>query len=98
MLLRERKVASYKELAMRGRVTRARISQIMNLLQLAPDIQEEILHLANRPRGRDRIHLAQLQPIASELDWRKQRPLWRQISDSRESAIVAVTLSATLRS
>src|SRR5262245_55461325 len=39
-LLREGHVASYAELARLGHVTPARISQIMNLLYLAPDVQE----------------------------------------------------------
>lgn len=38
-------VADQAELARRGHVTRARLTQIMNLLGLAPEIQEEILFL-----------------------------------------------------
>jgi hypothetical protein len=34
------KVADYAELAQLAHVTRARMTQIMNLLHLAPDIQE----------------------------------------------------------
>lgn len=76
-LLRSGEITSYSELAVLGHVTRARISQVMNLLQLAPDIQEEILYLPRTLRGRDPMHLAQLQLIAYELKWRRQRPLWR---------------------
>lgn len=78
-LLRDGVVASYTELAALGHVTRPRISQIMNLLQLAPDIQEEILFLPRTEHGRDPMQLRQLQPIAAVLDWRKQRHLWRQL-------------------
>jgi hypothetical protein len=78
-LLRDRVVASYTELAALGHVTRPRISQIMNLLQLAPDIQEDILFLPRTVRGRDHLHLRQLQPIAAVLDWREQRQLWREL-------------------
>lgn len=56
-------IVSYTEMAALGHVTRPRVSQIMNLLQLAPDIQEAILHLPRTIRGRDPIHLRQLQPI-----------------------------------
>ncbi len=42
-LIREGHVADYAELARLAQVSRARITQIMNLLHLAPDIQEEIL-------------------------------------------------------
>jgi hypothetical protein len=69
-------VASYSEVAAVGHVTRARVSQIMNLVNLAPDIQEALLHLPRTESGRDVIHLRQLQPIASVLEWRTQRLLW----------------------
>lgn len=38
-----REVKDYADLARLGYVTRARLTQIMNLLLLAPDIQEQIL-------------------------------------------------------
>ncbi|WP_417849377.1 hypothetical protein [Thalassoglobus sp.] len=76
-LVRNGTVANFAELARLGHVSRARISQIMNLLMLAPDIQEEILHLSRATSGRDSIHLRQLQPIAWVPDWRKQRKLWK---------------------
>src|SRR6185295_3410288 len=44
-LLRQGKFRDYAELARLGRVTRARMTQIMKLLDLAPDIQEQILFL-----------------------------------------------------
>jgi transposase-like protein len=78
-LLRGGEIASYTELARLGRVSCARISQILNLLQLAPDIQEQLLFLTRKGRGRDPIHLARLQPIAATLDWVKQRRLWREL-------------------
>lgn len=78
-LVRQGVVGGYAELAVLGHVTRARISQIMNLLQLAPDIQEEILFLPKITKGRDRLQLRQLQAIASKLDWRKQRKLWSEL-------------------
>ena len=72
-------VASYSELAELGHVTRARISQVMNLLNLAPEIQEALLFLPRTERGRDPIHLRQLQLIASTVEWRKQRRLWADL-------------------
>jgi hypothetical protein len=78
-LLREGHVASYAELARLGHVTHARISQIMNLLYLAPDVQEAILFLPRTERGRDPIILRDLQPIAATLDWRDQRERWRRV-------------------
>lgn len=72
-------VTDYSELARLGHVTRARVTQIMNLLMLAPDIQEEILFLSRVTGGRDPIHLRQLQPIALVPDWRKQRTMWKSL-------------------
>jgi hypothetical protein len=78
-LIRTGVVTDYAELARLGHVTRARI---MNLLMLAPDIQEAILFLPRVERGRDPILLRQLQPIALVLDWRKQRRLWAALAAS----------------
>ena len=42
----------------------ARITQIMNLLNLAPDIQEALLFLPHTLKGRDSIRERDLRPIA----------------------------------
>lgn len=78
-LVRAGVVSDYAELARLGHVTRARVTQIMNLLMLAPDIQEAILFLPRVERGRDPILLRQLQPIALVPDWRKQRQAWKTL-------------------
>jgi hypothetical protein len=78
-LVRTGAVRDYAELARLGRVTRARISQVMNLLNLAPAIQEEVLDLPRTERGRDALILADLQPIASVVSWPKQRRMWEQL-------------------
>jgi hypothetical protein len=75
-LLRTGQVSNYSNLARLGRVTRARLSQIMNLLLLAPDIQEEILFLPRVLQGRDAVQMRHLQPIALEWDWGRQRRRW----------------------
>ena len=75
-LIRDGVVADQAELARLGHVTRARVTQIMNLLNLAPDIQEDILFLPPVDRGRDAITERDLRPIAAIQDWRKQRRLW----------------------
>jgi len=80
-LLRTGVVRDYAELARLGHVTRARISQVMALLLLAPDVQEQVLFLPRIERGRDPIVLHDLLPIAATADWRRQRRLrecfWR---------------------
>src|SRR5262245_47979124 len=72
-LLRNGELHNFKEIALLGRVSRARISQIMSLLNLAPDIQEAILFLPRTIRGRDPIILQEVRPITGIEDWRKQR-------------------------
>jgi hypothetical protein len=78
-LVRTGQVASYSTLAALGQVTRARISQIVSLIHLAPDIQEALLFLPRTVRGRDPLILADLMPLAACIDWRKQRRLWRKL-------------------
>ena len=54
----------------------------MNLINLAPDLQEAILFLPRTVRGRDAIHLRLLQPIAAAFDWKKQRRLWKELASA----------------
>ena len=81
-LLRQHDVPNYAALAHLGHVSRARICQITNLLNLASDIQEAILYLPMTVRGRDPIRLRQLQALSQILDWSQQRILWRKLSGS----------------
>ena len=71
-------VRDYADLARLGYVSRARITQIMNLLNLAPDIQQEILSqpgLANRSN-----HAAEsrLRGLMSMVMWADQRCAWAE--------------------
>ena len=81
-LIRDGVVTDQAELARLGHVSRARLTQIMNLLCLAPDIQEEILFLPATERGRDAITEKQLRPIAAIPNWRRQRQMWRDLLSS----------------
>lgn len=76
-LIRDGTVADQAELARLGHVSRARLTQIMNLLCMAPDIQEQVLFLPLTERGRDAITERHLRPIAAEASWKKQRRMWR---------------------
>src|SRR6516165_4468691 len=82
-LVRSGAVRDYAELARLGQVSRARVTQIMNLLHLAPDIQEEILFLAPVLKGRDPIHLENLQALIALLDWQSQRREWKEMHGTR---------------
>jgi hypothetical protein len=69
-------VRDYADLARLGYVTRARITQIMSLLNLAPSIQEEILL---RQETSNAIEERRLRCVTSEVCWREQRLLWHRI-------------------
>ncbi len=59
--------------------TRARISQLMDLLLLAPDLQEEILFL-EVPSGKQPISERALrEAVLRSLDWVEQRRRWRAL-------------------
>ena len=79
-------IANYAALADLGHVSRARLTQIMNLLLLAPDLQEALLFLPRTERGRDPIHLRQLQPLTRIADWGEQRQRWQALLSKREPA------------
>ena len=51
----------------------------MNMRLLAPDIQEELLFLPSVERGRAPLTVMQLQPIAGQPDWKKQRSTWKEL-------------------
>jgi hypothetical protein len=64
-------VRDYADLARLGYVSRARITQIMNLLNLAPDIQEELLFPATST-----IAERHLRKVMTLIGWGEQRHLW----------------------
>ena len=57
-------------------MTRAWITQILNLLNLAPDIQEALLFLPRMERGKDPVTERELRAVVAVPDWRKQRRMW----------------------
>lgn len=75
-LLQERIVLDQVELAELSHVSQPRISQILNLNHLAPDIQEDLLYLPLVTTGRDPIHEKMLRPITREVSWATQRQMW----------------------
>ncbi|MBO11256.1 MAG: hypothetical protein CMJ68_10880 [Planctomycetaceae bacterium] len=85
-LIRDGVIANQSELAEFGHITTARMTQIMVLLNLAPDIQEQILFLPRTEHGRDMVKETDVRPIASTLYWRKQRRMWAALQRDIENA------------
>ena len=75
-LLRTGQITNQSELARYAQITPARLTQILMLLNLAPDIQEQILFLPRTNAGRGEIQEKIVRRIAMELDWRTQRTMW----------------------
>jgi len=75
-LIRDGTVADQSELARLACVTQPRMTQIMNLLNLAPDIQEQLLSLKPVTSGRDHLHERGLRTVAAVSDWAGQRSRW----------------------
>ena len=59
--------------------TRARVTQILDLLLLAPDIQEQIL-FAEAVDGVEPVSERVLRPLVRTSAWAKQRDLWNNLS------------------
>ena len=75
-LLRTGQITNQSELARYAQITPARLTQILTLLNLAPDIQEQILVLPRTNEGRGDMQEKDIRRIAMELDWEKQRMMW----------------------
>ena len=75
-LIRTGAIRDQAEVARVGRVSRARVSQIMNLLFLAPEIQERLLFLKRSGSGGASLILADLQSMTKVPNWRRQRKMW----------------------
>ena len=79
-LIADGTVSDYSELAELVQVSRARITQIMNLNLLAPDIQESLLFMEPVRTGRDTLILMDMQRVALEMNWIRQHPLWAELA------------------
>jgi hypothetical protein len=80
-LIKSGQVTDQAELARVGHVSRARLTQIMDLNMLAPDIQEKVLFLDEFDKLNNSIERA-LRTIAKEADWKVQRKKWNSNSNS----------------
>ena len=72
-------VKNYADLARLSLICRERISQIVRLNYLAPDIQVELLYLSPTTSGRFPISETAVRKIANLLSWADQRREWVRI-------------------
>jgi DNA invertase Pin-like site-specific DNA recombinase len=84
-LIRSGVVSNYSALAQVARVSRSRVTQMTGLLNLAPDIQEEILFLRPEEAKLLRISEPSLRRLTATLLWTKQRELWRGLHPSMQN-------------
>ena len=75
-MIREGVINNQSELAHYAQVTTARITHIMWLTNLAPEIQEAILFLPRVESGPDTVKEIEVRRIARVMDWGVQRGMW----------------------
>lgn len=81
-LIRRGIVRDYADIARLGGTTRARVSQIMNLLNLAPEIQERLLFLPGTRRGRDPLNERKLREMVAMPFWHDQSSEWARLVEA----------------
>jgi len=77
-LIRDGMMKNQSELAHYAQVTTARMTHIMWLTNLAPEIQEAILFLPRVESGPDTVKEIEVRRIAQEMHWGVQRGMWRE--------------------
>lgn len=77
-MIREARVNDISELARLAHVSQPRMTQIMNLNLLAPDIQETLLFLPPVAKGREPVHERMMRRVAACCNWSDQRRKWQQ--------------------
>jgi alkylated DNA nucleotide flippase Atl1 len=80
-MIRAGDVADYADLARLTGFTRARITQMMDLTLLAPDIQEQILTWPRVSGERGAPSEKRVLVVAREVEWGRQRERWGLLSD-----------------
>jgi hypothetical protein len=81
-MIQRGEVRDYADLARLGCLTRERMSQIMELVWLAPDIQREILEFP--PSGAARFPISEVaaRKIASPFLWNEQHNAWQLLKNN----------------
>lgn len=78
--------ADFADMARSLGFTRARVTQIMDLLLLAPEIQEDLLFLSQtQTPGQQQIPEHGLRSLLRHASWVKQRERWRSMTTALRS-------------
>jgi hypothetical protein len=85
-LIRSGVLRDYTDIARLGHISKPRVTQIMNLLNLAPDIQKHLLFLPPTTSCRDEMSERHLRGIAKLVDWTEQRPLFTALCAAKSEA------------
>ena len=80
--IEEGRARDYVDVARQLGMTRARITQLVNLLLLSPDIQATIL---TDPRRVRQLGERQLRPITREQAWQRQADMFRELLDTAKA-------------
>ena len=91
-------VQSQSELAELLHVSQPRMTQIMNLLHLAPEIQEEILYLEEVGEGRDLVTERDLRAACSKAMWTEQLYSSAWLSVDNSACLSTSCVASSLRS
>lgn len=86
-MLNEGVVQSQTELAELLHVSQPRMTQIMNLLHLSPEIQERILFLPQVNEGRDLVTERELRSVIVKTIWECQYEIIHVFTESQEFTI-----------
>ncbi len=76
-------VGSQTEIAQAAGITKARVTQIINLSNLAPDIQQAILELEPTAAARDPFLERDARTIARHNNWSRQRKEFKKLTSNR---------------
>lgn len=82
-LLETGQLKDQAEIARTAGITRARVTQILNLAGLAPDIQQALLDLQPTTNTQPKFRERELRQIAVEPNWSKQRTAWKRLVASK---------------
>ena len=76
--------ADFSDLARLTAITRERVSQVMKMMWLAPDIHDDLLRLPPVRRGDFSIMVPEVTTIADEVLWEDQRILWSNLKQKKK--------------